>query len=138
MDTISLDTAQALVSAALARAAADHGKPVCVAVCDAVGNLIAFARADGAPPRSIQLAQDKAYTAARMGTDTDAFHARLKREEVQARDFGDARLTALLGGAVLKGGAGQVIGGVGISGLASAEDHAIVQALARRIASDSL
>ncbi|MDC7789603.1 heme-binding protein [Rhodoplanes sp. TEM] len=138
MDTITLDTAQALVAAALAAAKADYGKPVCVAVCDGVGNLLAFARADGAPPRSIQIAQDKAYTAARMGVDTDAFHARLKREEVQARDFCDARLTALLGGAVLKSGAGAVVGGIGVSGLASAEDHAIVQGLARRVAADDI
>lgn len=138
MDRLSLDAAQKLAAAAIAKAAADHGKPICVAVCDDTGNLIAFARADGAPVRSILASQAKAYTAARMGVPTDAFHERLQREKVLARDFGDDRLVALGGGAPLKTGAGTVIGAIGISGLKTDEDVAIVAALAERVAAGSI
>lgn len=134
METIPLELAQKLAAGALARAAADYGRPVCVAICDAQGFLLAFARGDGAPVRSIAIAQGKAYSSARMGVDTDAFLERLQRENVPASYFCDPALTALPGGAVLKNAAGKVIGGAGISGLAPKEDQAIAAALAELIA----
>ena len=38
--------------------------PMCIAVTDESGNLIAFERMDGAKVLSVQLSQDKAFTAA--------------------------------------------------------------------------
>ena len=40
------------------------GVPVCIAVADRSGALLAFARMDGAPQMSATIAQDKAYTVA--------------------------------------------------------------------------
>jgi uncharacterized protein GlcG (DUF336 family) len=131
---LDLSTAQQLVRAAAERAVASYGKPVCVAVCDASGFLLAFARGDGAPVRSIAIAQGKAYTAARIGVDTDAFLARLQRDRLSAADFCDDRLSALPGGAAIKDGAGQLLGGLGISGLTSAQDQEIATALAAALA----
>jgi uncharacterized protein GlcG (DUF336 family) len=130
MSTLSLAQAQVLVRAALDQAAADYKRPICVAVCDAAGFLIAFARQDRAPFRSIAISEGKAYSAARMGTNTDAFLERLERENVQASYFCDSKLTALPGGAVLKDDTGAVIGGAGISGLTAAEDQVIANRLA--------
>src|SRR3546814_7465263 len=79
---------------------------------------------DGAPVRSIQLAQQKAYTCTRMGSTTDAFLARLRKDDVPIGYFCDPLLTALPGGAVLSDAQGNMIGGVGVSGLAPAEDQA--------------
>jgi uncharacterized protein GlcG (DUF336 family) len=138
MDTITLETANKLIAKAFAQAAADYRRPICVAVCDGTGNLIAFARGDGAPVRSIQISQGKAYSAARLGVNTDAFLERLHREKVTARDFCDDKITSLPGGAVLKTGSGAVIGGIGVSGLKSEEDQAIVTALASVVASGSI
>jgi glc operon protein GlcG len=104
-------------------------------VCDHSGALLAFARGEGAPLRSIQISQGKAYSAARMGVDTNAFLERLQRDRLQARDFCDDRLTALPGGAVLRGADGRLLGGLGISGLTSAQDHVIATALAAEFAS---
>ena len=122
---ISLELAQTLVSRAIDKAGGEFGRPICVAVCDNYGFLLAFARMDGAPVRSIRISQGKAYTAARMGVNTDAFLERLNRENVPAGYFCDTELTGLPGGTVLKDSAGNMVGGAGISGLAPHEDQEI-------------
>jgi glc operon protein GlcG len=130
MHMLGIEEAQRLVSDAIAKARADYGRPVCVAVCDAQGFLVAFARADGAPVRSIAISQGKAYSAARMGVSTEAFLERLHREKIEASYFCDERLTALPGGAAIGDTSGRVLGGIGISGLTSAEDQIVASAVA--------
>jgi uncharacterized protein GlcG (DUF336 family) len=138
MQAIGLQEGERLVAAAFAKAAAEFHRPICVAVCDTEGFLLAFARGDGAPVRSIQISQGKAYSAARLGVNTDAFLERLHRENIAVGYFCDDRLTALPGGAVLKNSGGKVLGGVGISGLTSAEDQSIACALAELLAKDAV
>src|SRR5664280_2176617 len=96
------EMAQNMVVKAVEKAAAEFKRPICVAVCDKYGFLLAFARMDGAPVRSIEISQGKAYTAARMGVNTDAFLERLHRENIPASYFCDARLTGMPGGCILK------------------------------------
>jgi glc operon protein GlcG len=122
---ISLQLAQTLVDKAIAKAAADFKRPICVAICDKYGFLLAFGRMDGAPVRSIALSQGKAYSATRMGVDTDVFLERLNRENIPASYFCDDKLTGLPGGVVLKDSKDELIGGAGISGLKPEEDLAI-------------
>jgi glc operon protein GlcG len=122
---ISLQLAQTLVDKAVAKAAADFKRPICVAICDKYGFLLAFGRMDGAPVRSIALSQGKAYSATRMGVDTDVFLERLNRENIPASYFCDDKLTGLPGGVVLKDSKDELIGGAGISGLKPEEDLAI-------------
>ncbi len=126
---LSLISAQGMVARAVEEASTRFGRPICVAVCDVNGFTVAFGRMDGAPVRSIQIALCKAYTAARMGVDTSAFAARLRRDNVQASSFCDDKLTDLPGGCVVKDG-DRLIGAVGISGLAPAEDQMISEMLA--------
>ncbi len=126
---MNIELAGQLVAKAMAKAKADYGRPMCVAICDRYGFLTAFASMDEAPVRSIQLSQGKAYTAARMGVDTDAFLERLHRENIPASYFCDDKLTGMPGGCVLKNAAGVIIGAAGISGLAPSEDMEIAQAL---------
>ncbi|MDR3538434.1 MAG: heme-binding protein [Acetobacteraceae bacterium] len=126
---LSLQTADAMAARAVSEASVRFRRPVCVAVCDQDGFLLAFSRMDGAPARSIRISQCKAYTAARMGVDTSAFNERLHREDVPASAFCDDQFTQLPGGSVLKDG-DRIIGGVGISGLAPSEDQAISEMLA--------
>jgi uncharacterized protein GlcG (DUF336 family) len=126
---MNIELASKLVAHARATATAEFGRPMCVAVCDRFGFLVAFAAMDGAPVRSIAIAQGKAYTAARMGVDTHVFLERLHRENIPAGYFCDDKLTGLPGGSVVKDSAGAVIGAVGISGLAPAEDMVIARAL---------
>ena len=137
MDKITLETAGQLVAKGLSTAAADYGRPICIAVVDGHGDLLAFARQDAAPVRSIAISQGKAYSAARLGVNTDAFLERLHREQILASDFCDPKLTSLPGGAVLKSETGAVIGAIGVSGLKIEEDQAIADLLVSLAASGS-
>lgn len=125
---MDIERAQTLASRAVSESAR-FGKPICVAVCDERGLLLAFLRMDGAPARSVELSQNKAYSAARLGTTTAAFHARMLRENMPASYFCDARLTGMPGGSAVSGADGSVRGGVGISGLAPAQDQEIADLL---------
>lgn len=133
MQSLSLELADKLLDAARALARDVYGKPVCVSVCDAYGFLIAFARMDGAPVRSIQIAQQKAYTCSRMGVSTAAFLERLRAEDVAIGFFCDPLLTALPGGALLADAQGRPVGAVGVSGLAPADDQALADHIAAEL-----
>lgn len=130
MEALSLGQANNCVRLAIEKATASYQRPICVAICDPAGSLIAFQRMDGAPLRSIAIAQGKAYSAARMQVSTDALLARLERENIPASYFCDEKITALPGGSVLKNAGGAIVGAAGISGLTSSEDQEIADFLA--------
>jgi glc operon protein GlcG len=127
---LSLDQSRRLVDLAIERATENFARPVCVAVCDHTGALLAFARMDGAPLRSVAIAQGKAYSAARMGVTTQAVLERLHREQIDMAHFCDPLLTPLPGGSPLKDAHGTLVGAVGISGLAITEDQQLSDAVA--------
>lgn len=64
--SISLEGAEALLDAAIAKSVAD-GKAMVIAVVDAAGNLKAFRRMDGSPNLSVDIAINKAWTASSYG-----------------------------------------------------------------------
>jgi glc operon protein GlcG len=130
MPLLDLERAQALAGQAMAEALKDYGRPICVAVCDDKGFLVAFARMQGAPVRSIAISQSKAYTSARMGVSTEALLARLHREQIEIGYFCDPLMTALPGGSPLTSSDGALIGAIGVSGLTSAEDQLITDFVA--------
>ena len=127
---MTFQLAEKMLAATIKQAQSEYKRPVSVAVVDAYGLLVAFARMDGAPLRTVEIAQGKAYSATRMLSNTDAFLERLRRENVPASYFCDPKLTALPGGTIVKDAAGQVLGGIGISGLAPYEDQALGNAAA--------
>jgi glc operon protein GlcG len=134
MDAVTLAQANDLTRLAMEKAKAEYGRPICVAICDPAGFLIAFQRMDGAPLRSIAIAQGKAYSAARMMVSTDALLQRLERENIPVSYFCDEKITALPGGSVLKNADGRITGAAGISGLTSAEDQEVADFLANMAA----
>jgi glc operon protein GlcG len=138
MDQLTLECAQRIVVRATQEAIAAFKRPICVAVCDSYGFLLAFGRMEGTPIRSIQISQGKAYTAVRMGISTDTFLARLRQNQFQPSYFCDSQLTALPGGNLLKDKVGTVVGGVGVSGLTGDEDQAISEAMAALFAAGEL
>jgi len=137
MPGLTLDIAGQCLERAMGRAKQEFKRAICVAVCDPQGFLLAFARMEGAPVRSIQISQGKAYTAARMGVSTEAVLARLKREDIEIGYFCDPLLTALPGGSVLKNESGAMVGAIGVSGLTSAEDQLITDFVAEFVLSGS-
>ncbi len=71
---LTIDGAMKLLEAAMAKAR-DMKVPECIAVVDAGGHLLAFARMDGAFALSIDTALVKAMTAASYGIPTGAIAA---------------------------------------------------------------
>ena len=63
---LGLDDAHKLITGAKKKAN-KIGVPMCIAITDESGNLIAFERMDGANIFSVGLSQDKAFTAAVLG-----------------------------------------------------------------------
>ena len=135
MPTLTLVQARTAIDQALAIAAKDPARPICVAVCDERGLLISFARMDGAPARGVRIAQGKAYSSARMGTTTTDLLARLHRDRIEVGYFCDPELTALPGGSPLKDAESRLVGAIGVSGLTSPEDQAITDAVAAALPS---
>lgn len=101
-------------------------KAVAVGVADAHGDLICFARMDGAPVSSIHIAQNKAWTAARERKPTKEVGEKVKHPE-KGHDiayYGDPRYVGWGGGLPIRKN-GEVIGSVAVSGLSSDEDVAL-------------
>jgi glc operon protein GlcG len=103
--------------------AAQMQKSVVVAVADSHGELIAFARMDGAPISSIRIAANKAWTAARERKPTKEIGEKVRHPE-KGHDiayYGDPRFVGW-GGGIPVWRNGSVVGAVAVSGLSSAED----------------
>jgi len=125
-NTIPLAKAEAGLKAVFDVAAKDGKPPIAVAIVDRHGDLICFARMDGAPVRASMLAANKAYTSARMERDTADILKMIQERKIDVAFFGDARYCGLPGGLVVKVG-GQTVGGIGVSGRSSEEDHELGQ-----------
>jgi uncharacterized protein GlcG (DUF336 family) len=105
------------------------GHPFVIAVVDESGVLKAFSRMDGAALLSVQVAQDKAYTAVGFWLPTDALYDFIKDDPPLAAGApsGIDRLIVFGGGYPIKSG-DQVIGGIGVSGGHYTQDMEVAQA----------
>jgi uncharacterized protein GlcG (DUF336 family) len=126
---IDLAEARRILDEGLRRAGSDSGKPVVIAVADAHGDLVVLGRMDGAPVRSIRIAINKAYTAARVLSTTEELAARLREAGRDVLVYGDPGFTLFPGGAPIRAQEA-VIGAVGISGRTAEEDQALADQLA--------
>lgn len=97
------------------------GRGAAVAVTDAHGELLAFLRTDGCRLPSIEIAINKAFTAAREQADSKAVGEASKREAFPMTNFGSLRYVTWGGGVVVKY-QGAVLGAIGVSGLPESED----------------
>jgi uncharacterized protein GlcG (DUF336 family) len=79
--SISSELAQKRVNAAVAKAR-ELGVSENVAILDEGGILKAFSRMDGAPMPTIEMAQNKAYTAL-LGVFTREFFQRYRRSQIE-------------------------------------------------------
>ncbi len=125
--TLSHHDAQRALEAMRAECAT-RGKAGVLVVTDAHGELIAFLRMDGAPFSSIQIAMNKAYTAARERIASYDLGQKARNPErgFPMTNFGDLRYTTWGGGLpiVIEG---EVVGAVAISGLPESEDMEIAE-----------
>ena len=112
--SIALELAQKMVEAA-ARKAREIGVPQVIAVLDEGGTLKAFCRMDGAALISVEIAQNKAFTAL-FGFPTSDFFEFIKGD--QSLLFGLPQLprVAAYGGGFPIRINGSVVGAIGVSG----------------------
>lgn len=113
----------------------NRGKAGVIAVCDAHGELIAFARMDGAPYSSVVIAMNKAYSAARERKPSKEIGnaARHPEKGFEMGYFGDRRFTGWGGGFPISH-AGTVVGAVAVSGLPQLEDMELAEMAAKVMA----
>lgn len=125
---VTLDVAREVVEAARAKAE-EIGVPMNIAVVDAGNNLTAFARMDGAWLGSIDIAQNKAYTARSFDMSTKDLAPLCQSGQplfgIHASNQG--RLIVFAGGIPLKQG-DEVIGAIGVSGGSVEQDHEVAEA----------
>ena len=98
-------------------------KAAVVAVADSHGELIAFARMDGALVSSIRIAANKAWTAARERKATKDVGEKVRHPE-KGHDiayYGDPRFVGW-GGGIPVWKNGEVVAAVGVSGISQAVD----------------
>lgn len=101
-----------------------RGHAAVIAVADAHGELIALLRMDGAPLASINIATNKAWTAARERKPSGEI-GRAARDPQTGFDiayYGDPRYLGWAGGLPVRV-EGKVVGAVAVSGLVEAEDE---------------
>jgi uncharacterized protein GlcG (DUF336 family) len=124
--SVSHESAQKMVAAAVAKAA-ELGVPQVVAVLDESGLLKAFCRMDGAALISIEVAQNKAYTAL-FGMPSQDFYNFIKDEPALLAGVPHIPRIAIFGGGLPIKVGDKVVGGIGVSGGTVEQDVACAQA----------
>src|SRR5204862_1332101 len=111
------------------RTALEIGSPMVIAIVDESGVRKAWCRMNGAALLSVQVAQDKAYTAVGFGLATDQWHEFIKNDPPLAAGAtaGIDRLVIFGGGYPIKVG-DQIVGAVGVSGGHYTQDMQVAQA----------
>jgi glc operon protein GlcG len=121
---VSLDSAQAAIAAAVAESK-KRGWKLNVAVVDSGGNLVAFARQDGAQLASIAISEHKARAAAKFRRETKAFEAGIQGGNNYLLTLDD--VIGSRGGIPLLQ-EGKLIGAIGCSGGTGSQDEVICKA----------
>lgn len=125
--SITAEAAAKVIAAARSKAEA-MGKPMIIAICDESGVLKSYERMDGAPLLSVQIAQDKAYTAISFGMPTHTWHEFIKNDPPLADGIIKTDRLVVFGGGYPIAVDGHVIGGIGVSGGHYTDDMDVAQA----------
>jgi glc operon protein GlcG len=123
--SVNLDQARRAIAGALAEARRIN-VPMAIAVVDTAGNLVAFDKMDNTQTASVEVAQDKAKSAAIYRRPTKVF------QDALAGGGAGLRILSLRGANAVEGGLpltveGRIIGAIGVSG-GSAEQDGVVAA----------
>lgn len=122
--TVNADTAHKAIAAALAEAAR-NGWTMAVAIVDPAGQLVHFQKMDQTQSGSIQVAIDKARSAALFRRPSKVFGDMLAA--------GNTYVLSLAGAVPVEGGVpllldGKVVGAIGVSGGTGAQDGLVARA----------
>jgi uncharacterized protein GlcG (DUF336 family) len=134
--SMSYELAQKMVDKAVAKAR-EIGVSENVAILDDGGNLKAFGRMDGAPIPTIEMAQNKAYTAL-LGVSTQEFFNFIHGDPSLLAGVPTlARMAAWGGGFPIKVN-GEVIGAIGVSGAPAVQNDVDCASAALTLVSESV
>ncbi len=108
---------------------AEIGVPMCIAVTDELGNLIAFSRMNGGKVSSISIAIDKAFTAAAAKNATHVYNelCRPGNPTFGIHITNGGHFSIIGGGLPVKVG-DDLVGGIGASSGTPAQDIEVAQA----------
>jgi len=112
---ISLDLSNKLLEAAIVKGK-ELGMPFSVSIVDKVGNLKAFSAMDGAPVLSLEIAQNKAFSAAAYNRATHEWYDRLKDDPPLLHGLVHTDRLVIFGGGYPIKVNGELVGGIGVSG----------------------
>ncbi len=127
IQTISNELAETLMRGAVAKAQ-EMGVPMCIAITEQSGTLVQFLRMDRSPLLSVNIAQDKAYTAVSFGMATHEWHDFIKDDAPLLHGIVHTpRLVVFGGGYPIKVN-GELVGGIGVSGGHYSHDMEVAQA----------
>jgi uncharacterized protein GlcG (DUF336 family) len=133
--SISYELTQKMVDKAVAKAT-ELGVSENVVILDDGGNLKAFGRMDGAPLPTIEMAQNKAYTAL-FGISTQEFFNFIKGDPSLLAGVPTlSRMAAWGGGFPIKVN-GEVIGAIGVSGAPAVQNDVDCASAALTLVADS-
>jgi len=124
---ITLDQANAIITAAMEEGRARALKPLSVAVLDPGGHLIAFQRADGASTLRPQIACGKAGGALGLGVSSRRIQDMAVERPSFVASLGPISPQGIIpaaGGVIVVGNDGRPIGAVGVTGDTSDQDEA--------------
>jgi uncharacterized protein GlcG (DUF336 family) len=133
--TISYELAQKMVDAAVAKAR-DLGVSENVVILDEGGNLKAFSRMDGAPVPTIEIAQNKAYTAL-FGVSTQEFFNFIQGDPSLLAGIPTLARVAAWGGGFPIEVDGDVVGAIGVSGAPAVQNDVDCAQAALALASEA-
>lgn len=128
---LSADEARVLVQGAVV-ASRDIALPMCIAVADESGNLIAFERMDGGKVSSISIAIDKAFTAAAARKATHEYNKLcVPGQPTFGIHITNGGHFSIIGGGVPVTVDGEIVGGIGISSGTALQDQAVAESAIR-------
>lgn len=125
--SITAEAAEIVLKGAAAKAAA-MGVPMVIAIADESGVLKAFNRMDGAPLLSVDLAKDKAYTAAAYGIATHVWYDFIKDDPPLLHGIVKTPRLIVFGGGYPIEVDGAVVGAIGVSGGHYKQDQEVAEA----------
>jgi uncharacterized protein GlcG (DUF336 family) len=132
--SISFELAQKMVNEAVAKAR-ELGVSENVAILDDGGNLKAFSPMDGAPVPTIEMAQNKAYTAL-LGVSTQDFFNFIQSDPSLLAGIPTLARMAAWGGGFPVTVSGEVVGAIGVSGAPTVQNDIDVARAALAVVSD--
>ena len=133
--SISFELAQKMVDKAVAKAR-ELGVSENVAILDDGGNLKAFGRMDGAPLPTIEMAQNKAYTAL-LGLSTQDFFSFIQGDPSLLAGIPTLSRMAAWGGGFPINVDGEIVGAIGVSGAPAVQNDIDCARAALAIVSDA-